>query len=393
MRRSVCQRAALLLLLPGAALSGLAFAFYLPADVTAQSSATTETNTSTTTTSTTTGGQTTTADVTLSPQDGDAEATLDFDYTRSPMPVTMNLKATPDLVDQRPLEYVPVDFRSGGRTIQASQVTGAPHVVPGGKTVTLTLSVDPKEAKPGQYKGSVRIEGAKLATKPPVQLTILLDGKTRMHYVLAIGAIVAGVLLGAGVKYLSEVGTKRGTQRRRLRTIDAQLARRQPIDLPRGLVDALEDARQRVAARDPEAETALAQLADDKLGPMLDALDVLKDRRQVLAAQERAISDLHDPSAEPQLAAALATERSWLHDDVRDVWPTASAHAQLRSEHESHTRGFSRFLNVWAAATTEAKRRPPLSDRLRLYGEGEFKKAEEVPAAAPAAEHAVGAEA
>jgi hypothetical protein len=370
--------------LPVVAAAGLLLGFAVNDD----SAAGGTTGNATSTTSTTAGSQSlsapTTTQVNLTVTPADANRTLDFGLARSSKSATFHFTASPPLTDDRKFAYISVDLiDAGGKSIDSSNVTSAAGLLPdsGGHTITVKLSVDPKDAKPGRYKGEVEIQGTELATVKKGTLTSILDSRSGWDYGIAFGVILFGVLLGAIVKYLSETGSKRGRLRRRLRTLDDMLVRLGQENFPYAFREKLTRAHQQLA----DGQTADAETAINDLWGKLDAVEgVATSSKQIrglfkeqLGAIEEMISKQTPEVIASKLRNTVTQEERLLEHDIDSAWDSSGDSGSAeRQKHAGWFDGYFSFLAVNVSTDATEWGNSPLKDIVPLYEQGDFEAAE-----------------
>jgi hypothetical protein len=372
--------------------AGLLAAFAL-ANYSAAGGATASTTSTTQTSSTTQEAPSTTATtIKLTVKPADASRTIDFGLARSVKPATFHFTADPPMPDTRTFAYIPVDLiDDSGKSIDQSNVTSSAGLVPGsgGKTITVKLSVDPKDAKPGRYKGDVEIQGTDVVTAKNGTLTAILAPHRTRDYLIAFVVILVGTGIGTVVKYASESGSKRGRLRRRLQTIDDTVNRLGRDNFANAFLEKLRLAKQELeSGQTSDAETTINDLWG-KLEGLEDAAVSSKRIRAMFAQQAHVIDkEMHaEDEVKEKLAHAISEEATVLGHDIDNAFSSPDTGKQERQDHALWFDGYSTFLRAQAGTPAEDWKKSPLNEIVALYADGKFDDAEakrkQPPAAAP----------
>jgi hypothetical protein len=366
-----------LLLLPLLTLAGALLAFVLAGNGPAQS---TSSSTTTSTTTSTTASTATLSHIKLTVTPTDANRTLDFDRARNQLSITFHFKADPPLTDDRKVAWVPTDLVAGGKSIDASKITAAPgQPTESGRTLTLKLVVDPKDASPGTYKSAIEMEGKELETAKAGVLAAILDGLSWGEGIAAFFVILISAYAGAGVKYLSETAGKRGSLRRKLATIDQMVGRLGEANFALGFHERVNRARQQLRdGQTVEAQTTINAIWE-KMDGLEDVATVARGERELLTSQIAAISQVHASTEVKSQLSDVVREReeTLLRQDIDKAWATSADAAKTDlQKHDGWFNGFSTFLTVNASRPAADWNKANLKEIVKLYQAGDFERAE-----------------
>lgn len=324
---------------------------------------------------------------------GRTEAVIYFDKTRDAKTRTLIFKVAGKPAAVTNLGVVPTELqaRDGRSVIPATSVVAAlstNKAVP--SLLTLTATVDPKDAPNGTYRGKLLLRGADI-TPSRVRIRVVLTG--RGHPLWLAFIVIFGGVLGAGiVQWLQGTAIKLRTARRRFAQLSRTVARAQP-NVPNALLLALQIPRETIDWGDPDgASKALDELEQgikrvvtpatvELIAQAFDSLDYVDH-------SIRRLADLEDV----QINHVMNTLKS-VHGDLNTsieanreaLWPggdTAGLETSLK-----HLKLFARYLTQLLDADSRGRTRlVPIAPLFANdhYDDAEKRLNEEVPA--PAAE-------
>jgi hypothetical protein len=233
---------------------------------------------------------------------------------------------------------------------------------PNEASVTVIVTVDPRDAPPGIYEGGVRIAavGGEALVLP---LTVTLKGGNALGVFLI---IALGSIVGIGTKWLSDAGATLNQANERYLRLITQLGGQLWPNVPLPSRSQLDQARLAISQLDPAAANAALDQLEKNVPIILRQANLLSDVASELSAQ----SNLVLSAGVVQAPAVLAREQSLFAQRLRDTLPDDATAAAKFETDLSQFAGFTTLLRTYPNATVV--QRTNLDKAATLYQGNDF---------------------
>jgi hypothetical protein len=321
------------------------------------------------------------APVPLAPDQGNVNKTINFGDDRGKKTIRFSFTAMPP--ENTALTQPPGAYISDLQTSDGTQFNGTVRATPtlgdDKRSIIVTVNVDPAKTRAGDYSGDLLLRGPEV-TDARAQLTTKLHalpwpgGKEAYAWLLALGLLLGGALMGWFAQWLAGPGTRLRDLVNRFEIVSSLARPLTPV--PPAFETAVLQAGTQLAHRQLDAaETSITAL-EEKTPVVLRVSALAKALAALLAGQLetiRRISGLTAPER-AELEQVVAQEDAVRADLLDDGWPEPTTALTTAKEKLPHLRNASSFLVLFSDPVNRAK--PEFQDALRLYLDQDYGAAE-----------------
>jgi hypothetical protein len=261
------------------------------------------------------------------------------------------------------------DTRGPGGEAFTGTVTATAQLI-SNQTVTVDVMVDPMPRDLGDFTTDVSVRGGDVeAADVPLTVTLTRNPTRTGAWVLAIVALVLGILAGLALRWVSGTGSKLRDLLGRHEVVLGSL--RGLRHRPTGLERDLGTVRRLLAQGDVTRAEAAIQTLEQRIAATLPALDALDVAAARVDEHERGVAGLPglDAAGRRALLDVVAVERRALADAVREAYPDPEPGKATRLARVQGIAQFSAFLDSYA---DPAQRDGDMAAALDLYRTDQF---------------------